>query len=204
MGIFWYIPYVKIRIEDKNHKEKKMTHYIDYNDPETVILSQDYPLDEPPCKLSIDACRDFYLGLLVVHKTYGTGIIAEINDEGNIVTVMFGDLEKRFLLPDAFKKHLCFKKGRRSISRRKLAAEYASERRKLVKEGMQETAIPESSPYFKAIEKEMHEKIVALIGDHRHIGYCHLYWGEEKTLLRDEYGIEWKSPAELNPHVLYD
>ena len=57
-----------------------MTHYIDYNDPETLILSQDSPLDEP-FDLDIDFFRNYHLGALVVHKSYGTGIIAEITSD---------------------------------------------------------------------------------------------------------------------------
>jgi hypothetical protein len=36
------------------------------------------------------------------------------------------------------------------------------------------------------------------------MGYCHVFWPAKKKVLREKYGIEWKSPAELNPDTLFD
>lgn len=35
------------------------------------------------------------------------------------------------------------------------------------------------------------------------MGICHRYWYRKKELLK-EYGIEWKSPAEMNPDIRFD
>lgn len=35
------------------------------------------------------------------------------------------------------------------------------------------------------------------------MGICHSYWYRKKELLA-KYGIDWKSPAELNPDVRFD
>ncbi len=35
-------------------------------------------------------------------------------------------------------------------------------------------------------------------------GYCHLFWGAKQRILREKYGIEWKSPSDLNPETRYD
>ena len=35
-------------------------------------------------------------------------------------------------------------------------------------------------------------------------GFCHLFWWEKKDVLRERYGIDWSSPAELNPDVRFD
>ena len=35
------------------------------------------------------------------------------------------------------------------------------------------------------------------------MGICHRYWYRKKELLK-EYGIDWKSPAEINPDVRFD
>jgi len=35
-------------------------------------------------------------------------------------------------------------------------------------------------------------------------GFVHIYWQEKKRVLHDKYGIEWRSPAEMNPHILFD
>ena len=62
----------------------------------------------------------------------------------------------------------------------------------------------ESTPEYLAIEAELNEKIIKKIGKGGYLGYCHLYWSIKKTILLEDYGIEWKSPAELNPHILFD
>lgn len=35
-------------------------------------------------------------------------------------------------------------------------------------------------------------------------GVVHVYWSELKRLMKEEYGVEWKSPAEKNPQIRYD
>ena len=35
-------------------------------------------------------------------------------------------------------------------------------------------------------------------------GFCHVLWQMQKKVLKRDYGINWKSPSELNPHILYD
>lgn len=38
----------------------------------------------------------------------------------------------------------------------------------------------------------------------RHMGFCFRYWSAEKELLLDKYGIEWRSPSQMNPGVMFD
>ncbi len=41
--------------------------------------------------------------------------------------------------------------------------------------------------------------------DHkRRMGFCHLYWRTKKRILKEEFGIDWKAPAEMNPSVMFD
>ena len=35
------------------------------------------------------------------------------------------------------------------------------------------------------------------------MGICHRYWHRKKELLK-ECGVDWKSPAEMNPDVIFD
>ena len=35
-------------------------------------------------------------------------------------------------------------------------------------------------------------------------GSCHIYWEMEQKILKEDYGVEWKSPAEMNPDNAYD
>lgn len=32
----------------------------------------------------------------------------------------------------------------------------------------------------------------------------HRMWLEKKRILLEDYGIEWKTPGEMNPHIIYD
>lgn len=36
------------------------------------------------------------------------------------------------------------------------------------------------------------------------MGHCHYVWEEKERVLRDRFGIEWKSPARMNPDITYD
>ena len=36
------------------------------------------------------------------------------------------------------------------------------------------------------------------------MGNIHAYWSELKKLMKKEYGVDWKSPADRNPHTRYD
>ncbi len=69
---------------------------------------------------------------------------------------------------------------------------------------LEETDPIEATAEYMAIEKELEKEIIAEIGKGGYMGYCHLYWGAKKRILKEKYGIEWKSPAERNPHVCYD
>jgi hypothetical protein len=35
-------------------------------------------------------------------------------------------------------------------------------------------------------------------------GSCHILWGRQKQILEKRYGIKWRSPAEINPDVVFD
>ena len=36
------------------------------------------------------------------------------------------------------------------------------------------------------------------------MGYCHWFWSCKKEILREEYDIEWLSPAETNLGCMFD
>lgn len=38
----------------------------------------------------------------------------------------------------------------------------------------------------------------------RGMGFCHAYWQEKAKVLSKEFNIEWRSPARMNPRVLFD
>jgi len=38
----------------------------------------------------------------------------------------------------------------------------------------------------------------------RRMGSCHTLWRTKKRILKEQFGIDWKTPAEMNPHVFFD
>lgn len=36
------------------------------------------------------------------------------------------------------------------------------------------------------------------------LGTCHLIWRRQKHILKEEFGIDWYSPREMNPRVIFD
>jgi len=38
----------------------------------------------------------------------------------------------------------------------------------------------------------------------RHMGFCFLFWNAKKEYLRERYGIEWHTPSQMNPNVIFD
>ncbi|MDE6443176.1 MAG: hypothetical protein K2K64_01955 [Muribaculaceae bacterium] len=38
----------------------------------------------------------------------------------------------------------------------------------------------------------------------RQMGFCFRYWNAKRDLLKEEYGIDWRSPSQMNPRVMFD
>ena len=47
------------------------------------------------------------------------------------------------------------------------------------------------------------EKTFKVKGMPRGMGFCFSYWSAKKSVL-ESYGIEWRSPRQMNPRVLFD
>lgn len=56
---------------------------------------------------------------------------------------------------------------------------------------------------FKRIDAEVKESMAADPRRGRR-GSVHIYWDTKQRLLKQKYGIDWRSPGELNPHVIFD
>ena len=55
------------------------------------------------------------------------------------------------------------------------------------------------------LEAKIKAKMVEKFGtDDIGMGTCIFYWGFKQEILKKKYGIEWKSPGELNPNVIFD
>ena len=54
------------------------------------------------------------------------------------------------------------------------------------------------------LEKQVDEQVRQLIGEGEYLGYCHEFWAAKKRILREQYGVDWKTPAEEYPHIIFD
>lgn len=62
----------------------------------------------------------------------------------------------------------------------------------------------EETQEYKKIEQELEKELSKLMENIPRFGSCHYYWANKKRILKEKYGIDWKSPAELNPHICFD
>jgi hypothetical protein len=61
---------------------------------------------------------------------------------------------------------------------------------------------PDIGPLIKAAADRAHMEVSE--GKYEHLGTCHLIWRRQKEILKEEHGITWYSPREMNPRVIYD
>ena len=58
---------------------------------------------------------------------------------------------------------------------------------------------------YERVVDDVNKKIDSLLKGHpRGMGFCFAYWHAKALVLRDDYGITWRSPSQMNPHVLFD
>lgn len=62
----------------------------------------------------------------------------------------------------------------------------------------------EDDPRYVHIFKEVNEQVRSRYGGMSDPGLVREMWNYKKRVLRLEYGIIWRSPADLNPCVLFD
>jgi hypothetical protein len=60
---------------------------------------------------------------------------------------------------------------------------------------------PVAGPLVKIADAEAHEE---LKGEEQIFGGCHMLWITKKRILKDKYGVDWRTPAEMNPHIIFD
>ncbi len=51
------------------------------------------------------------------------------------------------------------------------------------------------------LEDELNERFQSVP---RHMGLCFRIWSTKKDILKNKYGIEWRSPSQMNPRVRFD
>jgi hypothetical protein len=62
---------------------------------------------------------------------------------------------------------------------------------------------PRYAEVFKTIDDEVKE-LLANYPQREGRGSVYTYWETKKGLLKQKYGIDWRSPGEMNPQVIFD
>lgn len=59
---------------------------------------------------------------------------------------------------------------------------------------------------YKKVIDEVEAKIDQFKKEHNIGGFgsCHIIWKKKKEILKNDYGIDWLSPAELNETIMFD
>ena len=149
------------------------------------------------------------LGERVIHRVYGEGMIIAMNDCEDCITIAFGEKSKMFLYPDAFEHFLRFENEeyQESITLYFKARQREREGKKKEKKKRDphlKYDPVEDTLYFMQIEEEVNRLVKKEIGEGGYLGYCHMYWSVKQRILEEKYGIDWRTPSELNPEVLFD
>lgn len=62
----------------------------------------------------------------------------------------------------------------------------------------------ERTPQMEEICESVERECAEATADHRRgMGFCFMYWSIKRDIL-SKYGIEWNSPATMNPRVMFD
>lgn len=65
----------------------------------------------------------------------------------------------------------------------------------------------EDDPGYAEVFKTIDDEVKGLLADHPQRGgegFVNIFWETKKRLLKQNYNIDWRSPGEMNPHVLFD
>ena len=81
---------------------------------------------------------------------------------------------------------------------------YTEEIEEYLETGLERADPVEYTDRFLAIEPELEKLIREETGEGGYLGYCHYYWSVKKRILKERYGIDWKSTADRFPGVMFD
>ena len=56
---------------------------------------------------------------------------------------------------------------------------------------------------FAVIDDEVDQNLLRDVSRGK-LGFVHTFWYEKKDLLKMKYGIDWRSPREMNPDMIFD
>lgn len=130
--------------------------------------------------------------------------ISENSELQSVIRSIMSDIFPLFIheYEDELERELCFWKTLKDVEYR-LRYGYSYKERDERFTRRKTDPIELTDEYLK-IELELDRCIRMEIGEGGYRGYCHRYWGTKKKILKEKYGIEWKSPADMNPGIIFD
>jgi hypothetical protein len=60
---------------------------------------------------------------------------------------------------------------------------------------------PKSKVILEAAEREAEDELANVP---RGLGFCQRFWRTKQRILKEKYGLSWKTPDEMNPHIIFD
>ena len=63
---------------------------------------------------------------------------------------------------------------------------------------------PHAGPTVRRVRDEVFAEVTREYGESLPRGICHLIWSLTKKRLREQHGIIWFSPADMNPGAIFD
>ena len=73
-----------------------------------------------------------------------------------------------------------------------------------LKDGVRRDSVekaPQHEEVFASIDGAVDQRLVNV---EKGFGYVHTFWMTKQEILLKEYGIKWRTPAELNHHIMFD
>ena len=65
----------------------------------------------------------------------------------------------------------------------------------------------EDDPQYADVFRKINDEVNEALAEHPKkgsMGFVHIIWEMKKQILKQKYGVNWKTPAELNPQVMFD
>jgi hypothetical protein len=60
-------------------------------------------------------------------------------------------------------------------------------------------------PVYAIVRERVNAQVEEELRDYpKGLGYCHTYWKTKKRIMKEQYQLDWKSPAELNSNTIFD
>ena len=117
--------------------------------------------------------------------------------EARVISVDFPETEKR----KKIEAWILFKDCKKLLEGGEL---FSKERERFFETGEGRGDDSEYTDRYLLYEREMEILVRAEAGVGGYLGYCHLYWICKEKVLREIFGIEWRSPAVRYPGVIFD